>query len=322
MKLYLPNNARLQNIDGFFRRFDPTDDSLFEFSMHPKWVSVHPAALAFAACAADTVSAKGGKHSGKVEDVRSLPYLIRMKLFEHVKISPPKEIKQHEEAGRFIPIQRIATSAEIGDFIVNMIPLLHATPAEVEPIRYVVSEMARNVLEHSQTGRGAFVAAQYYKDTRVLAIGIADAGVGIRKSISRSHKAPTDLDGIRLALRPGVTGTTARLGGNEYNAGAGLFFVKSIACASRNYFVVYSGNTLFKLTPIKNSEQIVLNADSKDDKHKIVGNLPHWNGTVVGIDLAINQSIPFAQLMSLIRRAFSVDVRTSKKDRYRKPRFL
>ena len=35
----------------------------------------------------------------------------------------------------------------------------------------------------------------------------------------------SDIDAIRLALRPGITGTTTRLRGSEQNAGAGLFFI-------------------------------------------------------------------------------------------------
>ncbi len=288
--------------------------------MHPKWVSLHPAALAFAACVADHVTASGGIHVGKVEQVKSLPYLQRMKLFDHIRLQPEKAIAEHEESGRFIPITRVNTSTDLSAFIVNMIPLLHSTPQEVEPIRYVISEMGRNVLEHSRSSRGAFLAAQYYRETRVLALGIADAGVRLRRSIQRSHSAATDKDALRLALKPGVTGTTSRLGGNEYNAGAGLFFVKSIACASRNFFVLYSGSSLFKLKPTPSEEQIVLNADSTNDRHALREDLPSWTGTVVGIDLSINESTPFADLMRLIRDAFSVDVKRSKKQRY-KPRF-
>ena len=139
-------------------------------------------------------------------------------------------------------------------------------------------------------------------------------------SHTASHHASTDQDAVRLALKPGVTGTTSRLGGNEYNAGAGLFFVKSIACASRNYFVVYSGDTLFMLKPTPADTEIVLHADSSNDRHTLRQGLPSWSGTVVGIDLSIDGSIPFADLMKLIRDAFSVDVKRSKKQRY-KPRF-
>jgi type I restriction-modification system DNA methylase subunit len=56
-----------------------------------------------------------------------------MGLFEHVRLDYGRGITAHEEAGRFIPITRIRNSKELSDFIVNVIPLLHAEPAQVDP---------------------------------------------------------------------------------------------------------------------------------------------------------------------------------------------
>jgi len=289
--------------------------------MHPKWVNVHPAVVAFTACVAEAVTRNGGGHFGDIPAIRSLPYLVRVGLFDYVKLAHGMNISQHEEAGRFIPLRRLANSKQLSDFIIDMIPLLHAPPTEVEPIRYVISELVRNVLEHASAASGAFVCAQYYKTTRTLAIGIADDGIGILKSLTRSHTAESDWDAICLALRPGITGTTKKLGGNEYNAGAGLFFTKSIACASRNYFVVYSGDALYKLRRVPAGKTIVLHGDPSEDNHTKVTGLPKWSGTVVGIDLSLGQDVPFVSLMELIRGAFSVDVKRQQKDKYKKPRF-
>jgi anti-sigma regulatory factor (Ser/Thr protein kinase) len=320
--LYLPNSARLQNFEGFLRTFDPSDASRLDFSMHAKWVSVHPAAVAFAACIADLVTRNGGIHVGQISPVRSLPYLVRMRLFDYLKLDHGSEFIEHEEAGRFIPLKRLANTRQLSDFIVDMIPLLHATPQEVEPIRYVISELGRNVLEHANSPGGAFVCAQYYRESRTLSIGIADCGVGVRTSLGHAYRTGSDWDAICLALRPGVTGTTPKLGGNEYNAGAGLFFTKSIACASRNYFVVYSGSAMYKLRPLSKAKTIMLYGDPRMDNHTRITDLPNWTGTVVGIDLAIKQEVPFARLMQLIRDTFSVDVRTQRKEQYKKPRFI
>jgi hypothetical protein len=84
--------------------------------------------------------------------------------------------------------------------------------------------MVRNSLEHSNSSVGAFVCAQYYRETQRIAIGIADAGIGVLSSMSRYHKVRTSESALHLALQPGITGTTSRFGGNEFNAGAGLFF--------------------------------------------------------------------------------------------------
>jgi len=69
----------------------------------------------------------------------------------------------------------------------NLVPLLHAPPQVADQFKYVFSEMVRNVLEHSQSPVGAFVAAQYYAETKRIAIGIADAGIGIYEHLRQFH---------------------------------------------------------------------------------------------------------------------------------------
>lgn len=289
--------------------------------MNDRWVAVHPVVLAFTACVADHVARNGGQHLGQVHRIGSLPYLIRMGLFNHLRLDYGREITAHEEAGRFIPIQRITTTRELSDFIVNVIPLLHASPTQVEPIRYVISELVRNVLEHAGASGGAFLCAQFFRKAGTLSLGVADDGVGIRGSMARFHPVRSDWDAIALAMRPGVSGTTARIGGTDYNAGAGLFFTKSIACASRNYFAIYSGRAMFKLLKTPRNERVVLHADATRDKHSAEDQLPGWSGTVVGVDISLKRQQTFAALMRLIRDAYGLDVKGQRKIRYKKPRF-
>lgn len=311
MKIFLPNSANLQNITALLTVMDLTDPDTLEFSMHPKWVAVHPVVLAMTACLAAKFRESGGRVVGKATQVKTLAYLIRMGLFNHLGIDPGKEITEHEESGRFIPLTQIRTTDELKQAIVNLVPLLHAPPAVADPIKYVFSEMVRNALEHSSSSVGAFVCAQYYRETKRIAIGIADAGIGIFNSIRRFHNVGTPRQALRLALQPGITGTTSRIGGNEFNAGAGLFFTKSIATLSRNYFFLYSGTSMFRLMKTRMRYDPELHADPEDDPHGFVL-APDWNGTVVGIDLNIEQGVEFAQLLHQIRGAYSIDVRRKK----------
>lgn len=265
--------------------------------------------------------AQGGEI--RVADIpghRSIAYLIRMKLFDVLGMEPGRQITEHEASGRFIPLTQIQSSHDLKAAITDLVPLLHAPPHVADPIRYVFSEMARNVLEHSGSPVGAFVCAQYYRKSNRIAIGIADAGIGIRASMARSHNVATDKDAIRLALQPGVTGTTSRLGGTEFNAGAGLFFTKSIAALSRNFFLLYSGDALFKLLRTPQAQQSELHADPAMDRHRFVEE-PHWPGTAVGIDVSVEQEIEFAMLLDEIRKAYSIDLKKRKRAYYKKIRF-
>ncbi len=318
MKINLPNSAHLQNLQGFLGRWSADDPTRLDFSMHPRWVSVHPAVLAMTACAAAVVRHGNGTIGGKPEAHRALAYLIRMGLFEFLGINPEKTIQPHEAAGRFIPLTQIRTSDQLSAAITNLVPLLHAEPQEQDSIRYVFSELARNALEHSGSPVGAFLCAQYYKQTNRISIGIADAGVGIRRSITKSHQARTARDAIALALQPGITGTTARLGGTESNAGAGLFFVKSIAALSRNFFVIYSEDTMFKLLKGNQNKPVTLHADPRRDNHLFTDALPHWQGTVVGIDIRMAAGQQFTNFLAAIRQAYAGETTNRRRKEYYK----
>jgi anti-sigma regulatory factor (Ser/Thr protein kinase) len=326
MRIFLPNSAHLANLEAFLRkcRFDkPTE---LHVRLHPRWVSVHPVAVALTAAAAAQVRQLGGVVTvGRASSKNhSLRYLAAMQLFKALGCEPPEKVRSHEPAGRFIPITQIRTSAELSNFIVEMVPLLHATKTEVQPIQYVISELVRNVIEHANSTTGAMICAQYYKARRRLALGVADMGVGIRESLSTNYTTSDDLSALKLALQPGVTGTTSGIYGSANNAGAGLFFTKGIACASDNLFTIYSGSGFFKLrrTPLaKRAKGIVIHADPDNDYHTEIADLPAWQGTVVGVDVSIDKGRTFAQFLHAIRTVFGIHRQAAPDPGFKAPRF-
>jgi anti-sigma regulatory factor (Ser/Thr protein kinase) len=203
-----------------------------------------------------------------------------------------------------------------------MVPLLHLDPTHAEPIRYIVSELVRNVLEHAESPHGAFVAAQYYTKSNAIRIGICDIGAGIKKTIGRSHVVTDDLEAVRLALMPGITGTTAREGGTEQNAGAGLFFIKSIAAVNGDFFAIYSGRGLYKLLKQNPKRRKILRANPFYDRHSSRNDLPVWPGTAVGIDMVLDKNEKFSALLDHIRAIYGRAVRERRRVRYKKPKFI
>lgn len=321
MRIFLPNSGHLGNIEGFLRAYDPADASSLTVAFHNRWVSVHPMVIAMVACQAATAHHSGIPVKVAVPEVRSMAYLQRMRLFEFLKVDSAMGFTEHESAGRFIPATQITNNKELGSFIADMVPLLHCSPAEADSIKYVISEMVRNVLEHANSPVGAFVAAQWFKRSNRLAVGIADSGRGVLDTMTMFHAPSSDREAIRLAMRPGVTGTTNRYGGTEYNAGAGLFFTKSIAAASRNFFVLQSGNTMFKLRRTPSGQDVMLNPDPREDRATWRENIPRWPGTAVGIDINVAEEASFAGLLSEIRGAYRLDVSSTKKAMFKKARF-
>lgn len=322
MRIYFPNSGHLQNFGGFARKQDLSDPTSLEFSMNASYVSVHPMALAMAAAAGQHVRETGGPiNADLAASDGSVRYIARMKLTDVLGVEPDLPMVEHAPEGRFIPLTRIQTQEDLNNFIRQMVPLLHATPDEAGPIKYVITELVRNVLEHAASPIGAMVCAQYFSKTERLSLGVADFGIGIRESIGAFHHAPTDLEAIHLALRPGVTGATARLGGNEQNAGAGLFFTKSIARVTRNFFVIYSGNAMFKLRPGSRTAQPTLLSDPATDAATREQDLPYWPGTAIGVDANVGSSAEFAELLASIREAYRLNVKAKSKAKYRKARF-
>ena len=317
MKIHLPNSAFLGNIDTFLRSYDNSNPDVLEITAHKKWIAVHPAVLSMVAALGLTVKSLSCERL----EAKSKHYLERMGLFKLLRIESGIDIVEHEPAGRFIPITQVKNSENLSKFVKDMIPLLHLEPEHAQPLKYIVTELIRNVIEHADSKDGAIVSAQYYKKSNKIGIGIADAGVGIRETITHSHDASTDLEAIRLALMPGITGTTPVDSGTELNAGAGLFFIKSIAKVNRDFFMMYSGDAMYKLLKTPLSKKPRLYADPFADKHSTQEKLPYWRGTVVGIDMTLDKTEKFTHLLDLIHSTYLNTIRERKKARHRRPRF-
>lgn len=322
MKIHLPNSAFLGNLDAFIRGFDPSHPDSLTITSNDKWISVHPVVLSMVTALGLTVDPKK-IHFEKLE-AKSKHYLVRMGLFHILRQPASMAVTEHEPAGRFVPITQIRTSGDLTKFITDMIPLLHLEMEQARTIGYIVSELGRNVIEHARTPHGAILCAQYYEKSHSIRIGIADPGIGIKKTINKSHLAGTHLEALRLALTPGITGTTRREGGTEENAGAGLFFIKSMACVNRDFFVVYSGDGLFKLLKRDAKKRFSLRADPFEDRHSTGsegGSFPHWQGTIVGVDISLDRTQEFSLLLDAIGKTYSSAVRERKQARFRKAKF-
>jgi len=309
----------LGNIDPFLKGFDPKNPNELKITFNKKWISIHPMVLSM-------IAALGLKiNSSKIKceklEAKSKHYLERMKLFNFLRIKSGITITEHEPAGRFVPLTQINDSKSLTKFVAEVTPLLHLEPKHTEPIRYIMSELIRNVLEHSLSKQGGIVCAQYYKKSDTIRIGIADTGIGIWKSINQSYNPKNDLEAIHMALTPGITGTTKKEGGTDLNAGAGLFFIKSIASINNDFFVMYSGKAMYKLLK-KTSKRITLHANPAKDRHSNRNDLPHWQGTVVGIDLSLNTTQEFSLLLQLLNKTLREAIKERKKARYKKPQFI
>ena len=322
MRICYSGNNMLVGFNYFLSQADLSDSSKLEIRTSGKWLNVHPAALVFAAALSDLV----GKENTiiKNEAGKSGLYLDRMGLYNYTSTPSTYDYHQHEESGRFVPIRQIKTSVDQSRFISDLVPLLHLIPEKALAVKYIVGELVRNTIEHSRSSGGAFVAAQYRTKSNVISLGIADTGIGLKASLDQWHRPKDDLDAIKLALSPGISGTTWQDGGNFNNAGAGLFIVKSLSKMTRNYFVIYSGDSAYKLLKydkrVKYAPRIYANPFK--DKHSQYEHLPNFHGTLIGLDISLDDTEEFNNLLEVIKDSISKAIRERKEQNYKEIKFI
>lgn len=320
MKVYLSNQGNLRNFQAFVRSLDFSQPDRLEITTHPRWVTVHPVNVALAAALALKVGRENAQIIGEVPE--SGRCLDQLGLYNLVATPSPFRYDPPEPAGRYVPIALIRNANDQSRLIADITPLLHLDEHNATIIRYVLGELVRNVLEHAYSD-GAVVVAQYYKKTNRISIGICDTGVGIWRSMNQIWHPRTDADALRLALTPGITGTTRREGGTAENAGAGLFYIKSIAKVTRNYFVIYSGGAAYTL--LRHRARLKglphLYPDPWDDPHHLTEVAPRFNGTLVGVDISLDNTMEFQTLLDLIGEAYEKAIHERRRRKYKEPKF-
>lgn len=315
MRVTLPGRAYLADLERFLRLVTDDGSRDLTFELRDGLFSVHPLVLCMIAAMGETARESGGvvRLENEVTNASSR-YLQRMGLFSLLDVEVDISVQEHESAGRFVPLRRIQSNQQLNDFILDVGPLLHASPEETKSVKYVLFELIRNVLEHSGAPGGAYVCAQVAQKSGRLLLGVADAGRGIKSTMQVSHPVRDDKAAVSLAFQPGVTGTTPNFGGNETNGGAGLFFMKSMAILARHHMVVVTGDVLMKLlTDPKRSVHPKL----EQDRVKWWTLPVAFSGTSVGIDLTVDDLLGFEELFSDIKAAYGLNVSQSRKARYK-----
>lgn len=292
-RLTIPNSVALQNVGAFFRKNAPFrktgNDAILEFDS--RWIHLEPVALVMAA-AWGAWARRNGYTIRVINLGRKTAYAGRMRLFEILGVDYDPGLKEHEEAGRFMPLVQVKNANDIRRVIGDISALLHLgdDTETLAAVQYCVSELLRNVLEHSKSEDGAFICAHRFtsKPSRVT-IAVADCGQGIRKHLARAYPdaASSDTTALKLAMTPGVTGAQAGLYGTPDNAGAGLFITRCIAKGSGGYFFLASGKSAYRQRRSRSTDEMIsLNVDpfagTRFDLYEAKNG---WEGTVVSVEI-------------------------------------
>jgi len=312
----VPNAAAVRQASSFLSgpdwRLYPGTATI---SFHPSYCHMQPWALAALAAWALEFRRVGGEF--KVENAARAQYGWRLGLASYLGIKSPMQVTEHEESGRFVPLRTIKTSDDLAELLANLVTLLHlsAEPEIAKAVQYAMSEIVRNTLEHSKSRYGAVVAAQLYagkaSPRRYVSIAVADAGIGVRATIQRNYKVESHSDALLKAIQPGVSGSSHELYGSSDNAGAGLFITRRVAAATQRYFLIASGDAMFRTSIAK----------EKPRDERLVDPISFFPGTIVSVEVGLQESADFSEILSLAREAFGGKMHQRRGDLSRRVRF-
>jgi hypothetical protein len=168
----------------------------------------------------------------KVEKLRSL---FHNSNWSHL-ISPHTEEPTTFVGVQHLPAQAYRSSDEQLS-VVNMIMdvvigSLRLDRSQLKALEWCVNEITDNVLNHAQSQFGGVVQATTYASTNSVEFVVADAGIGIRKSLQERD----DVRALGRAIQEGVT-RDART-----NQGNGLYGSFRVATISGGRFQLHSGH--------------------------------------------------------------------------------
>ena len=180
----------------------------------------------------------------------------------------------------FVPLTRVNTNKDIKPFIDKTAELLDLDDTELaDALKYSLTELLRNVVQHAHSRIGGIASAVYYPTKGIVEITIADIGRGLRPSLKEAYpELNKDEKALRFALLPHVSGTftSGNYRNMKDNAGLGLFFVKEIASRAYGGFFLASGGALVDVWG---------NKDGSMGKKYVVAKNGGWRGTFAVLQL-------------------------------------
>lgn len=301
-EIYIPNSAVLHTARHVLGSMDwkPGADEV-TVRFHDRWCHMQPWVMSTLGAWALAHRASGGVV--RVENAHRAGYAWRFGLQHYFNVDPGTVPRMHEEAGRFIALRTVKDAKDLAALLADIVPMLHIKGEATKGVLYAMSEMVRNTLEHSGSAHGAVVSAQHFRGARgrpYVSIGIADTGIGIRSSLNRNHPTRSDKDAILKAIEAGVSGAPR----GADNAGAGLFITRRLSQATRGYFAVGSGTAMFRSSRAE--------FPKRDDR--LVLEIADFPGTIVSVEIGLDDDSNFEETLSLARDAFGERVKERRKE--------
>ncbi|HLQ37103.1 MAG TPA: hypothetical protein VK348_04850 [Planctomycetota bacterium] len=228
--------------------------------------------------------------------------------------------REPTERDRTVTLTRVRVRGQteaVTKSIVNlMLPSQPSTDA-ANLFWFVLVELLRNVVQHSQDPAGGIVVAQRndagpYEGAPALQVVVVDNGIGIFEALRRTRPlVQTPAEALTHALEPHVSGTFVEgESGTVENAGLGLFFISEMAKKTKGRLLLASRGATYFLDRFHsaNTQPVITNGSASD-----------YPGTLVVFETALSQVGSYDEIIKEIHSVAAK--RTPKRITYRWLRF-
>lgn len=226
---------------------------------------------------------------------RAGEYATSVGLHELFGLARPSGFKPPEDA-RTTPLSRIRSAGDIPSVAASVLGVLRIDDEEMRgAVQYSLIELLRNVVQHSQSPVGGVVMAQHFPNSGLVEVAVADLGIGVRGALLKQYEhVVDDLDALKLALLPHVSGTFGAAGYSSMseNAGLGLFFAKEIASRGLGGLFLGSGRALIDVWGKEGGDEGKLYIRSRQTG---------WPGTFAVLQFRSGGIVDFDSLLELCR---------------------
>lgn len=111
------------------------------------------------------------------------------------------------------------------------------TSDDEELLQTSLQELMINTRDHAESSFGGVLSARVHINQGELRAAVVDAGVGVRRSLSRRNELRSDDEALRLAIEEGVSARSVRR-----NMGMGLPSIRHIAAGNGGELLLASGH--------------------------------------------------------------------------------
>ncbi len=175
--------------------------------------------------------------------------------------------------------------------------LAHCEEA-ADALKWAMTELSRNVIQHSGSAIGGVAIAQHFPERKALQVAIVDVGQGLKSALhNRYPELRNDMDALRLGVLPHSSGAAPAgpYGDSLRNAGLGLFTCKEIAWRAGGSFWLASGRALLG---VRGDLDSVWQSEPTTPA-KVYRTIEPWLGAAVVVDFPVDGVADFAGITRL-----------------------